>query len=616
MSQFIDYAVNALKHDSRTVTKEGEEATRAKLGFPPAKSRVSQSDRMLAIVFQNAKEMKLDEVPRPMITHPQDAIIHVTTTTICGSDLHLFNKEWPQVQANEILGHEAVGIVEEVGPLCKTLKKGDKVVISAVIACGACEYCQREQYSLCDVSNPSADQEKMYGHRIAGLFGATELMGGYSGCQAEYVRVPLADVNCLRVTDSRLGDDKLIFLSDVLLTGWHANELGRVKEGDKVVVFGLGPIGLMSAYLAKFRKAALVVGVETVPYRKELALSHGRVDTVVDFRTEDVVSRIQELIPGGPDVCIDATAFRYTEGLLHRVQRAMRLETDSPEVLNECLTVVKKGGIVVAIADYYAYTNNFNIGALMEKSVTLTGGQLFAQKYWHKLRSLMESGQIDPSWMVSHHLPLEDGPRAYEVFNKKEEGAVKILLRTDFETTRHAGYLGGGTTGEAVQTSANPNITSRSAVPGSATVTEEGTVPGRWTSYREEVNVSSSGGAGGSGGGTSHDLGKGIESLRLSSQQHQPTGQQANPNVSHLGLGSSQASQAAQALSHEFIHRPGVHESVGHPAPASPPLDEQTDVVGQGGERVRSVAHVESDVAGGAQSSVGGTNTSVLRPDY
>jgi len=320
-----------------------------------------------------------------------------------------------------------MGIVEEIGPDVKNLQVGQRVVVSCVIAEGTCEFCQKEKFSLCDMTNPSGEMEKLIGGRIAGFFGYSHLTGGYPGGQAQYLRVPHADVNCLSVSDT-LPDEKVLLLSDVLCTSWHANELGCVEKGSSVAIWGAGPIGLSTAAWAKYRGASNIIIIDSVPSRLDRAKSYLGINTV-DFSNEDPVKSLQQLVPGGPDVCIDAVGFRYAKSWKHTIEQFFKLETDSIDSLSEAITAVRKGGRVVAIGDYIGLCNHFPIGSLMEKSVTLTGGQVYVQKYWHKLLSILESGEFDPSFLVTKVMPLEKGPEAYKLFDQKHEDAIKIILK-------------------------------------------------------------------------------------------------------------------------------------------------------------------------------------------
>jgi len=272
--------------------------------------------------------------------------------------------------------------------------------------------------------------DELYGNRIAAAFGYTHLLGGYEGGQAQYIRVPYADVNTLKLPDS-LPDEKAILLSDIACTGWHANELGDVKAGEIVAVWGCGPVGLMAAMWAKFRGAKLVIAIDNVPYRlkvaKEMLGCH-----VINFDEEKVLDTIKKLVPEGPDVCIEAVGFRYAKSIIHKAERAIRVESDTPEVLTECIKACRLGGRVSIVGDYYSMTNHFPIGAMMEKSLTVRGGQAFVQRYWRKLLQYFLNGDVDPSFVVTHKLSFDKIVDAYKIFDLKEDGAIKIVLKTEF----------------------------------------------------------------------------------------------------------------------------------------------------------------------------------------
>jgi len=373
------------------------------------------------------------------VTEPSDAIVRTTSVTICGSDLHIYLKEVPaatgQIRQGDILGHEAVGVVEEVGPQVTKFKKGDRVAISAVIACGQCEFCEREQFSLCDRTNPSSLMHSLYGDRTAALFGYSHLTGGYPGTHAEYVRVPLADVNLLKL-DDQIRDEQAVLLSDVCCTAWHANELGEVKEGSTVAIWGAGPVGLMTAYMARVRGAARIIVIDHHKHRLELACRHAHADTINFEEEPDVPKAVRRLLPNGPDVCIDCAGFRFPKGYLHKLMRGLKLETDSAEIVNEMIHTCKKGGVCVLIGDYFGFANNFPIGPCMEKSIRIHGGQVFVQKYWKHIQELMLAGKVDPTWLFSNRMNFEEIEEAFKCFTHDREGCIKVLLTTPFGRAR------------------------------------------------------------------------------------------------------------------------------------------------------------------------------------
>jgi len=404
--------------------------------FVTVEPKWDPKETMLALTFQGKEHVQVKRVPKPLLTDPTDALVRVTSATVCGSDLHLYHNEIPDMRKDDILGHEFMGIVDDVGPEVTKVKKGDRVLASFNVACGKCDYCKRQEYTACDTTNPSSLMERMYGHRCAGMFGYSHMTGGYPGGQCEFVRVPFADVNCCIVPED-LADEQVLFLTDAAATAYLANVLGEVKEGDRVAIWGAGPIGLMAAKWAFTAfKAAEVVIIDNVPSRLMFARSEITDDKskihTINFDEHDVIPTIQKLFPGGPDVAIDAAGFRYAKSMGQRVQRGLFMETDSCDVVTECITCVRKFGHVSLIADYVGYVNRFPIGALMEKGLTVRGSQTPVQKYWHQLLDYIKTNQIDLRFIISHVLPLSKAAEVYSVFDKKEEGMIKTVLKTDF----------------------------------------------------------------------------------------------------------------------------------------------------------------------------------------
>jgi len=387
----------------------------------------SQGGTMKTLQWYGKEDVRVVDAPIPGVKDGTDAVIKVTLSTVCGSDLHMYTGDLNASMKGDIMGHESMGIVQQVGPDVKNLKVGDRVVVSFDIAEGNCMYCKKELYTCCDLTNNSKMMEKLYGHRIAGAFGYTHLTGGYPGAQAEYLRVPYADVNCLKIPDG-IPDEKVLFLSDIVCTGWHANELANVQKGDVVCIWGAGPVGLMAAALAKFRGASRVLIVDKDEERLEMARNKIGCE-IINFDKVDVVKRFQELVPNGPDCCIEAAGFRFAKSIVHKVERALNLEGDTPELLAEIIKIIRKGGYIGVIADYFYHANHFPIGAFMEKSLHMAGGQSPCQKYWKKLLEYIVTGQFDPTFLVTHEFPLTEGDKAYKMFNKHEDGMVKIFLR-------------------------------------------------------------------------------------------------------------------------------------------------------------------------------------------
>lgn len=388
-----------------------------------------QAGVMKVIEWQGAQNMRVGTRPIPTIVDPKDAILRVTSTTVCGSDLHMYHNRVPGIgamQKGDVLGHEFMGIIQQVGSQCTTVRPGDRVVVSAVIACGMCSYCRAGEFSLCDNTNPSTQMEELYGHKTAGVFGYTHLTGGYQGGQAEYVRVPFADVNCLQVPP-QLSDEQALFLSDIACTGWHANELGKVKAGDNVVIWGCGPVGLMAIQWAKFRGAGRIIAIDRLPYRLEFAYQRFGIETL-NYKERDVVETMKAIFPHGADVCIDCAGYRFPKSPAHKLQTKLRLETDALDAIDEMVKVGRKRARLVLIGDYFGYGNMFPIGGLMEKGQKLTGSQVFVQKYWRELLNYIQRGDFDPTMLITHRMTLDEIPRAYEMFDKHQDDVIKVFV--------------------------------------------------------------------------------------------------------------------------------------------------------------------------------------------
>ncbi|KAH9937092.1 GroES-like protein [Fomitopsis serialis] len=388
---------------------------------------------MKALAWFGARDVRLIDAPIPDISEPDDVILRITGTTICGSDLHLYNGEIVNLQKGDILGHEFMGVVDAIGPNVKNLQVGQRVVSSFQIACGDCEYCKQKLSSFCDRTNPSSLQNAMYGHRDAGFFGYSHFTGGFAGGQAEYVRVPKGNVNLLPIPEG-VSDERALYLSDVLPTSYHAVFDTGVTEGDVVGVWGLGPIGQCVAKWALAKGAKRVIGVDRVPERLAFAKNVLGIETIDFSEHKDVVKRFQEVAPGGLDVAIDAGTFHQPKSILHKVEKALMLETDVSEIVNEMIMSVKKGGSCGIIAAYAGYTNHFNIGALMEKGVRLIGnGQAPVHKYWKEiLYDWIIPGKFDPAFMITHRVPIDDFVELYEAFDKRQNGVEKVFVETKF----------------------------------------------------------------------------------------------------------------------------------------------------------------------------------------
>ncbi|MFD7659000.1 zinc-dependent alcohol dehydrogenase [Actinosynnema sp. NPDC059797] len=389
---------------------------------------------MKAVTWAGRNTVEVREVPDPSILNRRDAIVRVTSTAICGSDLHLVDGYVPTMQDGDILGHEFMGEVVEVGPGVDPakLRVGDRVVVPFPIACGACGACAAELYSCCENSNPNAGiAEKMFGHPLGGIFGYSHLTGGYAGGQAEYVRVPFADVGPLKV-GPELTDEQVLFLSDILPTGYMGAEMCDIQPSDVVAVWGAGPVGQFAADSARVLGAAQVVVIDKEPYRLRMAEEAGF--TTIDFDDVDVRSRLLELTGGrGPDKCIDAVGLEATHGSPHvnaydRVKQAVRSETERPHALRQAILSCRSGGIVSVIGVYGGLMDKFPAGAWMNRSLTLRTGQTHAHRYMKPLLERVERGEIDPTRIITHRMPLADAPRAFEIFKNKQDDCEKVVL--------------------------------------------------------------------------------------------------------------------------------------------------------------------------------------------
>jgi threonine dehydrogenase-like Zn-dependent dehydrogenase len=380
-------------------------------------------------------KVEVQDVPDPKILNGRDAIVRITSSAICGSDLHLLDGYVPTMQEGDIMGHEFMGEVVEVGPRVdgSKLRVGDRVVVPFPIACGACLACQAEMYSCCENTNPNAGlAEKMFGHPVAGIFGYSHLTGGFAGGQAEYARVPFADFNPLRI-ENDLTDEQVLFLSDILPTGYMGADLCEIQDGDIVAVWGAGPVGQFAMDGARVLGAARVIAIDEVPYRLEMAASQGY--ETIDYSDTDVRSALLELTGGrGPDKCIDAVGMEATHGAAHvqlydRVKQAVRSESDRPHALRQAILSCRSGGIVSVIGVYGGLIDKFPAGAWMNRALTLKTGQCHVQRYMRPLLERIERGEIDPTRVITHRLPLGETPHGYDIFKNKEERCEKVVLK-------------------------------------------------------------------------------------------------------------------------------------------------------------------------------------------
>ena len=387
---------------------------------------------MRAVCWHGVGEVRVERVPDPALLNPRDAIVRVTSTAICGSDLHLYDGYIPTMFRGDILGHEFMGEVVEVGPGVTNLAIGDRVVVPFPIACGGCFFCERQMFSLCENSNPNAPlAEKMWGHSPAGIFGYSHMLGGYAGGQAEYVRVPFADVGPLRVP-ATLADEQVLFLSDVLPTGYMAAENCGINPGDTIAVWGCGPVGLFAIASAMLLGAGRVIAIDRFPERLRKAESIGA--EALDYESADVEEALKEMTGGrGPDACIDAVGMEaHVHGFVgayDRAKQAMRLSTERPGVLRQAIQACRKGGTVSVPGVYGGFIDKLPFGAVVNKAITIKSGQTHVQRYMRPLLERIERGDFDPSFIVSHRLSLDDAPEGYEMFRNKEEQCVKVVLK-------------------------------------------------------------------------------------------------------------------------------------------------------------------------------------------
>jgi threonine dehydrogenase-like Zn-dependent dehydrogenase len=388
---------------------------------------------MRAVCWYGTRDIRVERVPDPRILNPRDAIVRVTSTAICGSDLHLYNGYIPSMHAGDVLGHEFMGEVVEVGTSVKNLSVGDRVVVPFPIACGACSFCRDGLTSLCDNSNPNAEMaEALYGFSGAGLFGYSHLYGGYPGGQAEFVRVPFADVGPFRVP-AGLRDEQVLFLSDIFPTGFMAAENCTIRAGDTVAVWGCGPVGLFAMVSARLLGAERVIGIDRWPARLRLAETHAKAETLDYEQVDDVVEELKQRTGGrGPDACIDAVGMEAhgttLDAYYDRAKHAVWLATDRPHALRQALQACRKGGTVSIPGVYGGLLDKVPFGAAFAKGLTLRMGQTHVHRYLPTLLAFVEAGRVDPSFVVSHRLPLGHAPEAYRMFRDKTDDCTKVVL--------------------------------------------------------------------------------------------------------------------------------------------------------------------------------------------
>jgi threonine dehydrogenase-like Zn-dependent dehydrogenase len=388
---------------------------------------------MRALVWHGKGDIRCEEVPDPKIEESQDAIIKVTSCAICGTDLHLYNGFVPTMQSGHVVGHEFMGEVVEVGRETKELRVGQRVVIPFMITCGKCDQCRRGNSGYCERSNRHKElAEKTYGHTIAGFFGFNELTGGYQGCQAQYVRVPLADSTHIKIPQD-LPDEKLLFLSDSLATGWQAALQADIQPDDTVAIWGCGPVGQFTIRSASLLGAKRIIAIDDVKERLDMAKASGA--TTINFNDENVVERINELTDGkGPERCIDAVGMEAhpthtLDSIYDKLKQTVMVETDRPHVLREMMYVCRPAGTVSVAGFYAGLIDKIPFGAVMNKGLTLHTGLAQAPRWSHDLLRRIVDDQLDPSFVITHNVPLERGPEMYQTYNEKRDGCVKVVLR-------------------------------------------------------------------------------------------------------------------------------------------------------------------------------------------
>ncbi|AFZ36884.1 S-(hydroxymethyl)glutathione dehydrogenase [Stanieria cyanosphaera PCC 7437] len=388
---------------------------------------------MKAVCWYGRHDVRVKSVPDPKILNPRDAIIKITSTAICGSDLHLYEGNIPTMESGDILGHEFMGEVVEVGQGVKNLNIGDRVVVPFTISCGGCFFCKRDLWSLCDNSNPNAWMaEKFYGHSPSGLFGYSHLLGGYAGGQAEYARVPYADVGPLKIPDG-LSDEQVLFLTDIFPTGYMAAENADIEPGDTVAVWGCGPVGQFAIQSAYMLGAERVIAIDRVPERLKMAKEQGKAE-IINYEEVDAGEALKEMTGGrGPDRCIDAVGMEAhgtdAMAMYDKVAQAVKLETGRPTALRQAIVACRKGGTVSIPGVYGGFVDKVPLGAVVNKALTLRSGQTHVHKYLRPLLERIQNGEIDPSFVISHRLNLDDAPKAYEIFRNKQDNCTKVVLK-------------------------------------------------------------------------------------------------------------------------------------------------------------------------------------------
>jgi threonine dehydrogenase-like Zn-dependent dehydrogenase len=379
-------------------------------------------------------DVQVQQVPEPKILNERDAIVRISSTAICGSDLHLYNGFVPTMKSGDILGHEFMGEIVETGSAVKNLKAGDRVVVPFPISCGACAQCRRGLFSLCENTNPNAWMaEKLWGYSPAGIYGYSHLTGGYPGGQSEYARVPFADVNPLKIP-AGMSDEQVLFLSDILPTGYMGAEMCNIQPGDTIAVWGCGPVGQFAIKSAKLLGAERVIAIDRFPYRLAVARERAGATDTLNYEEIDLYDALKDMTGGrGPDACIDAVGLEAhlpgALGAYDRIKQATGLESDRPHALREAIMACRNGGTVSIIGVYGGFIDKFPIGSLMNRSLTIRAGQCHVQRYMKPLLERIQKGEIDPSFVITHRLPLDEAARGYDMFVNKYDDCLKVVLK-------------------------------------------------------------------------------------------------------------------------------------------------------------------------------------------
>ncbi|GAU95356.1 hypothetical protein RvY_06986 [Ramazzottius varieornatus] len=401
------------------------------------KPLTSETEKMMAIVFNgSAGNIKYQATPKVMISEPHDALIRMTATSVCGLDTSAFAGYHPGFKTGDILGHELVGVVEQTGPNVR-IPVGTRVAVAAIYACGQCRMCQADKYQACETTNSSALLKEIYGQKGAALPGYGHLTGEYPGTLAEFVRVPFADVNCLPLPDS-VSDEKAIYLSDNVPIAYHACR--RVKQGDVVGIWGLGPVGFLTARWCRILGASRVIAISGTTDRLDIARDSLGIEVIDYHQEKDVVAKLAEMVPDGLDVAIDCTGARYAKSLSHKVQQALYIESDTPETLTECSKSLKYCGNVTIVGTYGGTANGFPIGQFYIKHLSMDAGFAPVQKLWQDCLKAMVDGTLDPSFCTTHHMRLSQASRAMEMMEKSEDNFIKCILRPDYRDESEQPY--------------------------------------------------------------------------------------------------------------------------------------------------------------------------------